>query len=410
MNRTVRWLAAACLAATQPLAHADDALDRAREQLEKHPIIDGHNDLPWVIREHGGDVEGWDLYGEVPGDTDMAGLRAGGIGGQFWSVYIPATDAMGEEGFAKTQLEQLDIARRILDKYPEEFPFTGTADSIEAAMAEGRIASLFGVEGGHAIENSLGALRMYYDLGARYMTLTHSQSNDWADAAGQNEHGGLTDFGREVVREMNRLGMLVDLSHVSPAVMNDALDVTAAPVIFSHSNAFALTPHRRNVPDAVLERVKDNGGVVMVSFVNAFNTPAFADWDAGFKAFRGEVDWGEPGYDEALEAYSAENPLPKATVADVADHLEHIVAVAGHDHVGIGADLFGEPDWMVPALAEASDYPKLFAELIRRGWSEDELARLANGNILRVLRAAEKTAAALQAEAGPGLATFEAGD
>lgn len=410
MNRTVQWLFAACLAATQPFANADDALDRARAQLEKHPIIDGHNDLPWVIREHGGDVEGWDLYGEVPGDTDMAGLRAGGIGGQFWSVYIPATDAQGEEGFAKTQLEQLDIARRILEKYPEEFPFTGTADAIEAAMAEGRIASLFGVEGGHAIENSLGALRMYYDLGARYMTLTHSQSNDWADAAGQDEHGGLTDFGREVVREMNRLGMLVDLSHVSPAVMNDALDVTAAPVIFSHSNAFALTPHRRNVPDAVLKRVKDNGGVVMVSFVNAFNTPAFAEWEAGFKVYRGAVDWGEPGYDEALEAYTAEHPLPTATVADVADHLEHIVAVAGHDHVGIGADLFGEPDWMVPALAEASDYPKLFAELIRRGWSEDELAGLANGNILRVLRAAEKTAAALQAEAGPGLATFGAGD
>ncbi|HBO12128.1 MAG TPA: membrane dipeptidase [Halieaceae bacterium] len=407
MNRTLQWLCAVCLLSLQPLSHADDALDQARALLDKHPIIDGHNDLPWVIREHGGDVEGWDLYGEVPGDTDMAGLRAGGIGGQFWSVFIPATEAMGEKGFAKTQLEQLDIARRILDKYPEEFPFTGTADAIEAAMAEGRIASLFGVEGGHAIENSLGALRMYYDLGARYMTLTHSQSNDWADAAGQDEHGGLTDFGREVVREMNRLGMLVDLSHVSPAVMNDALDVTQAPVIFSHSNAHAVTPHRRNVPDAVLERVKDNGGVVMVSFVNAFSTPAYAEWDAGFEAFRGDVDWGEPGYDEALEAYTAEHPLPEATVSDVADHLEHIVDVAGHDHVGIGADLFGDPDWMVPALAAASDYPKLFAELIRRGWSEDELARLANGNILRVLRVAEGVAAALQAETGPNLATFD---
>lgn len=383
-------------------AQADDALERARALLEAHPIIDGHNDLPWVIREQGGDVANWDLYGEVPGDTDIARLRAGGIGGQFWSVFIPGTAEQGEEGWAKTQLEQLAIARAIVAKYPEVFAFTGTADAVEAAMAEGRIASLYGIEGGHAIENSLGALRAFYDLGVRYMTLTHSQSVDWADAAGQNEHGGLTDFGREVVREMNRLGMLVDLSHVSPAVMHDALDVTEAPVIFSHSNAYAITPHRRNVPDQVLARLRGNGGVVMVSFVNTFNTPAFAEWEAGFKAFRGAVEWGEPGYDEALEAYSADNPVPKATVADVADHVDHIAAVAGKGHVGIGADLFGEMDWMVPGLAYADGYPKLFAELLRRGWTEEQLAALANGNILRVLRTAEQVAARLREERAPG--------
>ncbi|MEQ8262049.1 dipeptidase [Pseudohaliea sp.] len=376
---------------------ADDALERARALLEAHPIIDGHNDLPWVIREYGAEVADWDFHGEVPGDTDIPRLRAGGVGGQFWSVFIPGTEAMRAEGFAKTQLEQLAVARALVARYPEVFAFTGTADEVEAAMAEGRIASLYGIEGGHAIENSLGALRAYYDLGVRYMTLTHSQSVDWADAAGQDEHGGLTDFGRDVIREMNRLGMLIDLSHVSPAVMNDALDLSEAPVIFSHSNAYALTPHRRNVPDAVLERLRLNGGVVMVSFVNSFNTPGFAEWEAGFKAFRGDVEWGEPGYDEALDAYTAEHPVPDATVADVADHIEHIAAVAGRGHVGIGADLFGEPDWMVPELSEADDYPKLFAELIRRGWTEEQLATLANGNILRALRTAEQVARRLTA-------------
>ncbi|KGE04384.1 dipeptidase [Pseudohaliea rubra] len=378
-----------------PLLRADDALERARALLEAHPIIDGHNDLPWVIREHGGDVAGWDLFGDVPGDTDIPRLRAGGVGGQFWSVFIPGTAAMGEEGYAKTQLEQLAIARGIVAKYPEVFAYTGTADEVEAAMAEGRIASLYGIEGGQAIENSLGALRAYYDLGVRYMTLTHSQSVDWADAAGQDEHGGLTDFGREVVREMNRLGMLVDLSHVSPAVMNAALDVSEAPVIFSHSNAYALTPHRRNVPDAVLERLRLNGGVVMVSFVNSFNTPGFAEWEARFKAVRGAVEWGEPGYDEALEAYTEAHPVPDATIADVAEHIEHIATLAGRSHVGIGADLFGEPEWMVPGLAAADDYPKLFAELLRRGWTEEQLAALANGNILRALRTAEEVASRL---------------
>ncbi|MBN7796619.1 dipeptidase [Parahaliea mediterranea] len=386
-------------------AHADDALDRAQAILKKHPVIDGHNDLPWVIREQGGrDVAGWDLRGEVPGDTDIARLRAGGIGGQFWSVFIPGTAEMGAEGFAKTQLEQLDIANRMVASYPDTFVYTGTADEVEAAMAAGKIASLYGIEGGHAIENSLGALRSYYDMGVRYMTLTHSQSVDWADAAGQDEHGGLTDFGREVVREMNRLGMLVDLSHVSPAVMNDTLDIAEAPVIFSHSNAHAITPHVRNVPDTVLKRLRENGGVVMLSFVNDFNTPDFAEWEAGFKAYRGDLEWGEPGYDESLEAYRTEHPVPKATVADVADHVEHIATVAGKSHVGIGADLFGDPIWMVPELDSAEDYPKLFAELLRRGWSESELAGLANGNVLRALRTAEQVAARLQGEREPSLA------
>lgn len=390
--RTTLILTAAILFTRSTLLLADDFLERANDLLRSHPIIDGHNDLPWVIREHGGEVEAFDLEGDVSGDTDIARLRAGGVGGQFWSVYIPGAVEAASSSYIKIQLEQFDIARRILAQYPKVFSFTGTADDIRTAISEGKIASLFGIEGGHSIENSLAVLRIYYDLGARYMTLTHSQSNDWADAAGQNLHGGLTDFGREVVREMNRLGMLIDLSHVSVAVMNDAIDESEAPVIFSHSNAFALTPHVRNVPDSVLKRLQHNGGVVMISFVNDFNSSQFAEWESGFKTFRGEVSWGDPGYEEALAAYKLTQPLLHATVSDVADHIEHVASVAGHDHVGIGADLFGEPSWMVPELADASDYPKLFAELLRRGWTEAQLAALANGNILRVLQSAEVVA------------------
>lgn len=407
MKRTLTALLTAGLLAVAGPALADDALQHARELLAKHPVIDGHNDLPIVIREHGRDVESWDLKGEVPGDTDIPRLREGGVGGQFWSVYIPGTEEVKAAGFARVQLEQIDIARRIIAKYPEVFHFATSAADIEQAGEQGKIASLLGIEGGHAIENSLGALRMFHALGVRYMTLTHSQSNDWADAAGQDGHNGLTAFGREVIREMNRLGMLVDLSHVAPKVMYDVLDIAEAPVIYSHSNAHELTPHMRNVPDAVLQRLPANGGVVMASFIALFNTPGYREWEAGFSQFRGDVQWGEPGYDEAYEAYIAEHPLPRATVSDVADHIEHIARVAGHDHVGIGSDFFGAPEWMVEGLTDVSDIPAVFAELVRRGWSDDQLIALSRGNILRAIRGAEQASARLQQQRGPSTATIE---
>jgi membrane dipeptidase len=384
------------------LAHAEDAaLGQAREILARHPLIDGHNDLPNVIRESGKpprDVAAYDLDAPTAGDTDIARLRAGGVGGQFWSVYVPSTPEVGERGFARIQLEQIDIALRVIERYPAHLALALTADDIERANAAGRIASLLGMEGGHAIENSLGALRAYFRLGVRYMTLTHFNGNDWADSATDApRHGGLSRFGAEVVREMNRLGMLVDLSHVSADTMNDVLDIAGAPVVFSHSNARALSPTPRNVPDEVLARVPENGGVVMVSFISLFAVQGdeHARWQEAFERETG-VKLGDASYDAALARYTAVHPEPRATVADVADHIEHVRDVAGVDHVGIGADFFGEPGWMAAGLEDVSRYPELFAELVRRGWTEEALAKLARGNLLRVMRQAEQAAVRLQ--------------
>ncbi len=415
-----RRLALAALAATAfatglaaPRAHAADAaLLHAREFLKEHPLIDGHNDLPDVIREKGKpprDVAAYDLTRPTAGDTDLARLRAGGVGGQFWSVYIPSSPDVGKRGFARTQLEQIDIALRIIERYPDDLALALTADDIERANAGGRIASLLGIEGGHAIENSLGALRDYYRLGVRYMTLTHFNRNDWADSATEApRHGGLTKFGFEVVREMNRLGMLVDLSHVSTDTMNDALDATEAPVIFSHSTALALTPSPRNVPDAVLARMPQNGGVVMVNFISQFTVQGepHRRWEEAFTRETG-AKLGDTDYDAKLEAYTAVHLEPRATIRDFADHFEHVRDVAGIDHVGIGADFFGEPAWMAAGLEDVSKYPELFAELIRRGWSDADLAKLARGNVLRTLRGAEQVAARLQAERPASIATIE---
>ncbi len=394
-------------------AHAGgDFLAQAREVLSRHPLIDSHNDLPNVIRERGEpprDVAAFDLRRPAPGDTDIARLRAGGVGGQFWSVYIPSTPEVGERGFARAQLEQIDIALRMIESYPDAFSLALTADDVERAAATGRIASLLGIEGGHAIENSLGALRAYWRLGVRYMTLTHFNGNDWADSATDAaRHGGLTRFGAEVVREMNRLGMLVDISHVSEEAMNDVLDVAGAPVIFSHSNARALSPTPRNVPDAVLARLPENGGVVMVSFISLFAVQGgeHARWQSAFEKETG-VKLGDVEYDAALAKYTDVHPEPRATLADVADHVEHVRDVAGIDHVGIGADFFGEPAWMAAGLEDVSAYPALFAELLRRGWKEDELAKLARGNILRVLRQAGQAAARIQGERPASYATIE---
>jgi len=376
-----------------PCFATDDPLARARAILARHPIVDGHNDLPWAIRESASaprDVAAYDLRRRTTGQTDFERLREGGVGGQFWSVYVPY-----DRISAVTQLEQIDIARRVVARYPEQLAFAATADEVERALRSGRFASLFGMEGGHAIENSLGALRAFYGLGVRYMTLTHSKTLDWADSATDvARHGGLAPFGEEVVREMNRLGMLVDLSHVSPATMEDALRVTEAPVIFSHSSARALCDHPRNVPDSILKGLKANGGVVMVTFVNAFISGEFARasaplWKEWEERSKGTTD---PLARRKIQLeIQARMPKIKVTIAQVADHVDHVRKVAGIDHVGLGGDYDGNSDWP-EGLEDVSGYPRLFAELVRRGWSDEDLARLANGNILRVMRAVEDAA------------------
>jgi membrane dipeptidase len=386
-----------------PLAHA-------LRVLERHPVVDGHNDLPWAIRESATaprDVAAYDLRTRTKGATDLERLRAGRVGGQFWSVYVPADL---ESGFARVQLEQLDIARRMIARYPDRLAFATSADEVERAMREGKVASLLGMEGGHAIENSLGALRAFHDLGARYMTLTHSRTLDWADSATDApRHGGLTRFGEEVVREMNRLGMLVDLSHVSEETMDDALRVSEAPVVFSHSSARAVCDHPRNVPDAILARLKANGGLVMVTFVSAFVSPEFARasaplWKEYDERVKGIED---PVRREAIgKEIAARMPKLEVTIAQVADHVDHVRAVAGADHVGLGGDYDGNDSWP-SGLEDVSGYPRLFAELVRRGWSDEDLGKLASGNLLRVLREAEAVARRLQATRPASTASIE---
>jgi membrane dipeptidase len=375
MRRAASLLLMAAVAAPAPLRAQDDPMSVVRRVLASTPLIDGHNDLPFAIWESAaapGDVfaPGHDLRARTPFHTDIPRLRSGLVGGQFWSVYIPF-DSLGE-GPAKRQLEQIDIARQVIERYPDVFELALDASDVERIYGSGRIASLLGMEGGHAIESSLGALRSFHALGVRYMTLTHNTSIPWADAAaGERLHGGLTEFGREVVREMNRLGMLVDLAHVSPETMNDALDVSEAPVIWSHAGARAVHDHVRNVPDQVLRRLPANGGVVMVVFYPDFLTSR-------------EV----------------------ATLGDVADHVERVAEVAGIDHVGLGSDFDGIP--RVPVgLEDVSRFPDLLAELARRGWSEEDLAKLAGENVLRVMREAEAVARRLQRERAPSTRTIE---
>jgi membrane dipeptidase len=389
----------------------DRALEHARKLLKSTPLIDGHNDLPWEIRVSKTaprDVAAYDLRAHAPKHTDLGRMQEGEVGAQFWSIYIPGE--IKDSGYAKVQLEQFDIARRMIAMYPDRLALALSADDIERSFKRGRVASLLGMEGGHAIENSLGALRAYYDLGARYMTLTHNVTLDWADAALDTvRHDGLTDFGREVVREMNRLGMLVDLSHVSPATMSDALDVTQAPIIFSHSSARALTEHPRNVPDSILARLPKNGGVVMVTFVPAFVSPEVAAWESrldeqvkGVKASISDTAQQRKMVDE----WKSTHPAPRATLKQVADHIEHVRQVAGIDHVGIGSDFDGI-DSTPEGLEDSSKFPDLFAELIRRGWTDTDLKKLAGQTLLRVIRAAEATAARLQKTTQPSTKTIE---
>ena len=361
-------------------------------------MIDGHNDLPWALREDfksstAGLEDGTETR-TPPLMTDMQRLRAGRIGGQFWSVYISGT-ILGDEAI-RTTIEQIDTARRIIEAYPQHLELARSADDMVRIHRAGRIGSLLGVEGGRQIGGSMAALRRFHDLGVRYMTLTHNQTTEWADSGtDEPKHDGLSPFGVEVVKEMNRLGMLVDLSHVSPATAADAIAASRAPVIFSHSDAFALNPHPRNVPDEILRMMPANGGVVMVTFVPPFLSPEFRTWNANRSAEEARLKSLHPQskamVETGLKAWEAANLKPVVRVTDVADHVDHVVRVAGHDHVGIGGDLDGIGT-TVEGLGSADGYPLLFAELIRRGWSDANLAKLAGGNVLRALRRAEAVA------------------
>jgi membrane dipeptidase len=373
-----------------------DALAKARALLRASPLIDGHNDLPWTIRTSpvaNGDLDRYDLAAAPPpGQTDLPRLRDGGVGGQFWSVYVPGEPGTG---LARMQLEQIDLARRMVAAHPDELALCWSAEQVERAFGDGRIGSLLGMEGGHVLEGSLGALRTFHELGARYLTLTHNTTNDLADSATDApRHGGLSPLGREVVAEMNALGMLVDLSHVSPATMAAALGASAAPVMFSHSSARALCDVPRNVPDEILERVPHNGGVVMVNFVAGFISP-----DAAAVLVPAIAEFGRraEGVTDVARLRQIREEIvdgldvPAPSIGQVADHVEHVARVAGHQHVGIGSDFDGNRFWPV-GLEDVSCFPNLFAELIGRGWTDAQVVDLAGGNVLRVMRDAEAVA------------------
>ncbi len=361
-------------------ATQDDALlARARRLLAATPVIDGHNDYPWEVRQKAGlDLAKLDLRQPQPSImTDFTRLKSGGVGAQFWSVYVPSPPKGTDPAASVTQtLEQIDIVHRMVARYPDALALALTADDIERSRKQGRIASLIGMEGGHSINSSLATLRMMHRLGARYLTLTHGLNTPWADSATDTPlSDGLSPFGEDVLREMNRLGMLVDLSHTSPATMADALRVVTAPVIFSHSSARALTDVPRNVPDEILSQLPKNGGLVMVTFVPQFVSREVAAWNARPEAER-------------------TGPAPRATLAQVADHVDHIRKTAGIDHVGLGGDFDGITT-VVQGLEDVSTYPHLVAELLRRGWTDADIGKLTWHNLLRVMRANEANAARL---------------
>jgi len=369
---------------------SDEALQHAKKLLQETPLVDGHNDLPWLIREEtGGDVAAFHLERRNDFDTDIPRLREGLVGAQFWSVWIPGETAA--EDARRIQLEQIKTANQIIEEHPSIFELALTADDIERVFGEGKIASLLGMEGGYALDNSLAAIREFYDLGVRYMTLTHNVSLDWADAAlGEQRNGGLTEFGRDVVREMNRTGMIVDIAHVSPATMQQALDVSTAPVIWSHAAARALVDHPRNVPDDVLSRLPKNGGVVMVTFIPSFLSKKVWEMEEELWATDAAIDLVRE-YRDIWLAHDAEFGAVRASIDDVVAHIEHVRDVAGIDHVGIGSDYWGMPD-MPLGLEDVSGFPRLFAVLIERGWSDADLRKLAGENMLRVMREVEAVA------------------
>jgi len=386
-------------------------LDRARALLKQTPLIDGHNDYPWALREKAQrDFSKLDLSKPQPTImTDIERLRAGGVGAQFWSVYVPV-ELAGQSAVTAT-LEEIDTVHQMTRRYPETFELALTADDIERIFKHGRIASLIGMEGGHSIDNSLAALRMFYRLGARYMTLTHSKNTPWADSATDDpKFGGLAPFGEEVVREMNWLGMLADLSHVSPETMEDAIRVSQAPVIFSHSSARALNDVPRNVPDNVLRLLPKNGGVVMVTFVPGFLNREVAAWTKSQDAERARLTKQIPSdtaaVTRAVDEWTKAHPAPRARLSDAVDHIDHIRKIAGIDHIGLGSDFDGITQVPV-GLEDVSKYPALVAELLRRGYKDDEVKKILGQNVLRVMREVEKVSKKLQSERGPSAVLFQ---
>lgn len=386
----------------------DDYRQQAIEILESVPLFDGHNDVPWQYRNRVGyKFSELDFYDTTqldnPMHTDIPRLREGRVGAQWWSVYVSAN--ISEPEAVKQTMEQIDFVYRMVEKYPDHFEMAYTADDVERVFADGKIASLIGMEGGHSINNSLATLRMFYELGARYMTITHGRTLDWADAAGDNpQHDGLTEFGEEVIHEMNRLGMLVDLSHVTPATMKDAIRVTEAPVMFSHSNVRGVNGHHRNVPDDVLQLVPEVDGVVMVTFVESFTSEELRHYYAERSAYQSKMQslyGGQPDVvSEKMGEWMVENEMPKSTLEQVVDHIDYIRDQIGVDYIGIGGDYDGISSLPL-GLEDVSTYPDLFAEMLKRGYSEEDLRKIAGLNMLRVMRGAEEASARLRAEREP---------
>lgn len=387
----------------------------AAAALEAAPIWDGHNDLPNQLRARRGNMlDHFDLHDTtnepaIPGrpdravmHTDLPRLRAGKVGAQWWSVYV--SSSLSEPEAVEAVLEQIDVTKRLIDRYSDDLTLALTADEVAAAMAQGKIAGMLGMEGGHAIGSSLAVLRQMYAAGARYLTLTHANNTSWADSATDNpKHGGLTDFGVQVVQEMNRLGMLVDLSHVSEATMHDALDVARAPVIFSHSGARGVNDHSRNVPDSVLQRLRANGGIVMAVFFRAYVSEELRQHLARRRGEQARLEalfQGRPDEVAApMAAWDKANPTPPVTPSDVADHIDHIRKIAGIDHIGIGGDYDGMPPGPV-GMEDVAGYGLLFEELAGRGYTQEDLEKISSRNMMRVMRAAEAYAAS-QADAAP---------
>lgn len=402
-------IAAVSLLAGSQTILAQTPEETAKQVLDEHPIIDGHNDVPAQIRgRFDSDFSKFDFRDTLetlgpapkPMHTDIARLRDGKVGGQFWSVWIDPELSQAEA--VERVIQQIDIVHQMVAEYSDDLSIALTADDVDQAQRAGKIASLIGMEGGHSIGNSLGVLRQTYALGARYMTITHWKTLDWADAATDApKSDGLSEFGVEVVQEMNQLGMLIDISHVSPATMHDALDTSKAPVIFSHSSASGVTEHPRNAPDSVLERLKGNGGVIMVTFVPSYLKAERRDWEAAEKAEQERAKALYPGEKDRREAYvdawKQANPIPAVTASDVADHIDHIRDIAGINHIGIGGDFDGIR-YLPNDMQDVSTYPVLFAELVRRGYSKGDLAKISRGNILRVMRRAEAVSANLKSD------------
>jgi membrane dipeptidase len=395
-------------------APPDALLTRARLIHGESPLIDGHNDYPWALRDKSPqrDLAQLDISRPQPSImTDIPRLRAGGVSAQFWSVYVPV-DLQGHAAVTAT-LEQIDIVYRMAQRYPDTFELARTPDELERIVKQRRIASMIGMEGGHCIGNSIAALRMFFQLGARYLTLTHSSNTDWADSATDTpKFHGLAPFGEDVVREMNRLGMLVDISHVSPETMAAVLRVSEAPVIFSHSDARALNDHPRNVPDDILKELPKNGGVVMVTFVPGFLSPKVNAWNKLQEAEQNRLKAQYPTDPAAVKngvaAWTQKNPAPRATLTEVADHIDHIKQVAGIDHIGLGSDFDGITQ-VVQGLEDVSKYPMLTAELLRRGYSDADVKKITGQNLLHVWRQVAFIAQRLQAQRQPSVAFFKPG-